>query len=542
MRRSGVTAILVAAMAVGAIGCSGGGTSDTAATNGPQASGVPPATAKDRQMVGNMYTTGLPIVKDKVTLKGVMSKASTQAKSIEQLKVVQDAEARTNVKIAWEQIPAASFKEKKNLILASGDLPDFFAGGLEDVDIATYGSQGMLVPLEQLIDKYAPNVKKVLEARPEYKKGVTASDGHIYTLPLVEEQEFLKFYDGLMINTKWLAKLNLKMPTTPDELVQVLRAFKDKDPNGNGKQDEIPYSFIYGMAPYGIYSMFGAFGLTDNTNHLVVKNGKLVFTAVQPEYKEAVKWYAQLHKEGLIDKESLTQDDKVFFSKGREGILGVFSGVSENNMIAEKDFGTYAAVPPLKGPSGEQVWSRQYPGFSRSGFAITKANKNPEITMRWIDAMYTDKIGLEWRMGPIGINLKENGDGSFEYMETPQGMAYGEFRHSEAPGSVSPVAVLSETFNKLKMQTAQQIRQNSYLIYKPFLEKEIYPIAFFSIEDLTRINTLKTDIYGLINKKQAEWIAKGTIDAEWNDYVSQLNKMGLDEMMKLYQKYYDKSK
>jgi putative aldouronate transport system substrate-binding protein len=288
--------------------------------------------------------------------------------------------------------------------------------------------------------------------------------------------------------------------------------------------------------------MFGAFGLPDNANHLVVKNDKLLFTAVQPEYKEAVKWYAQLHKEGLIDKESLTQDEKVFYSKGREGILGVFSGVSENNMIAEKDFGDYVTVPPLKGPSGVQVWNRQYPGFNRSGFSITKANKYPEITMRWIDAMYTDKIGLEWRMGPIGINLKENSDGTYAYMDTPQGMAYGEFRHSEAPGSAAPVAVLSDTFNKLKMLTAQLLRQTSYEIYKPYLEKEIYPLAFFSIEDLTKINTLKTDIYGLINKKQAEWIAKGTIDAEWNDYVSQLNKMGLGELFKLYQLYYDKNK
>jgi putative aldouronate transport system substrate-binding protein len=385
-------------------------------------------------------------------------------------------------------------------------------------------------------------VKKVLDARPEYKKGATASDGHMYALPVVEEQEFLRFYDGLMINKKWLDKLNLKMPTTPDELMQVLRAFKDKDPNGNGKPDEIPYSFIYGTNAFGIYSMFGAFGLPDNANHLVVKNDKLLFTAVQPEYKEAVKWYAQLHKEGLIDKESLTQDEKVFYSKGREGILGVFSGVSENNMIAEKDFGDYVTVPPLKGPSGVQVWNRQYPGFNRSGFSITKANKYPEITMRWIDAMYTDKIGLEWRMGPIGINLKENSDGTYAYMDTPQGMAYGEFRHSEAPGSVAPVAVLSDTFNKLKMLTAQLLRQTSYEIYKPYLEKEIYPLAFFSIEDLTKINTLKTDIYGLINKKQAEWIAKGTIDAEWNDYVSQLNEMGLGELVKLYQLYYDKNK
>ncbi|MEK1830296.1 extracellular solute-binding protein [Priestia megaterium] len=158
--------------------------------------------------------------------------------------IFKELEKRTNVHIKWKNIPGDGYQEKKNLMLASGDLPDaFYSSGFSDSDIVKYGQNGTIIPLEKLIKDYAPNLKKRLEERPELKKIITAPDGHIYSLPRAEEMGLVEFPNEQVINKKWLDKLGLPVPKTLEEYHQALKAFKEQDPNGNGKQDEIPMSF-----------------------------------------------------------------------------------------------------------------------------------------------------------------------------------------------------------------------------------------------------------------------------------------------------------
>ena len=131
-----------------------------------------------------------------------------------------------------------------------GELPDaIFDAGYTDYDLLKLAKDGTIIPLEDLIEKYMPNSKKVLEKAPEYKSMITAPDGHIYSFPWIEElgsgkESIHSVNDFPWINMEWLNKLGLKMPTTTEELKQVLIAFKTKDPNGNGKADEIPTVLI----------------------------------------------------------------------------------------------------------------------------------------------------------------------------------------------------------------------------------------------------------------------------------------------------------
>ncbi len=107
------------------------------------------------------------------------------------------------------------------------------------------------------------------------------------------------------INKDWLKKLGLEMPKTTDDLIKVLEAFKNRDPNGNGEADEIPFSFISGNGNEDFKFLFAAFGIGDNDDHLVVGNdGKVDFTADNDNYKEGVKFIRQLQEKGLIDKEA----------------------------------------------------------------------------------------------------------------------------------------------------------------------------------------------------------------------------------------------
>lgn len=488
--------------------------------------------------------TGFPIANDQVTLKFVTTRAPQQTKPHQELKVVKDFEGKTNVHIEWDA-SSQGYEEKKNLMFASGDLPDVFYGSesLNDMDIVTYGSQGQLIPLNDLIDQYAPNVKKMLEARPDIKRAITAPDGNIYSLPSIQEEEHLALNDVLFINKKWLDELGMKLPTTMDEFEQALAAFKTKDPNKNGKADEIPFSFIYGHDLLGIYSMYGAFGRLDTSSHIVVENGKVVFTADKPEFKEATAYFHKLYSQGLIDPESFTQERSVLFSKGKNKdapILGAYVGWAPINVVGPEREKDYVPLPPLKGPDGQQTWNRFRPGFmTRAGFAITANNKYPEASIRWIDAVYDEKASLEWNWGPIGLTMEEKGDGTYRFKPTPEGMSFDEFRHGEAPGNTSARLILKDTINKIEKSDIQQYRADLYEQFKPFLAKDMYPNVLFPAEDMQRLAVLQTDINSHITKTQAQWIIDGNYDGQWDSYVQALKKMGSDELIEIYQKNMD---
>ncbi len=149
--------------------CSGGGSGTTE--------------IKDASADFGFQETGFPIVSKQLDLTFSGTKAAL-APDYNTMTVVKEWEKATNVHINWENLPETVFQEKKNLILASGDLPDaFFNTGLTDAEIATYSASGTLIPLEGLIEKNAPNLSKLLSDRPDIKAAITSSDGHIYSLP-----------------------------------------------------------------------------------------------------------------------------------------------------------------------------------------------------------------------------------------------------------------------------------------------------------------------------------------------------------------------
>ena len=154
-----------------------------------------------------------------------------------------ELEELTNVHITWQTCTEDGLDEKRNILFASGDYPDvLLSAGITKEEQMMYGEQGVLIPLNDLIDKYSVEFKKLLEEIDWLRPAITAPDGNIYALPQINEAYHVTMGQKLWINTTWLEKLNLDMPTTTEEFEEVLKAFKTQDPNGNGVADEIPLS------------------------------------------------------------------------------------------------------------------------------------------------------------------------------------------------------------------------------------------------------------------------------------------------------------
>jgi putative aldouronate transport system substrate-binding protein len=252
------------------------------------ATGTPEKATQDADKLAGIgfQPTGFPIVTQTVTLKVMAQRDVFHKKEFSEFQLIKDLEQQTNVKIVWDLVPANAWIERVNLAFASGDLPDVFLRTIPKNMQLQYGEQGLLLPLAGLLEKYAPNLKTYYAKYPALVAAATSPEGRMYALPGRSIWGFSANPDTLLINDEWLRKLGLAMPTTINEFEAVLRAFKTRDPNGNGKQDEIPFSFRWGDNIQGVASLFGMFGLLDYPGkHVVVQNGKVVFTANKPQYR-----------------------------------------------------------------------------------------------------------------------------------------------------------------------------------------------------------------------------------------------------------------
>ncbi|WP_281890582.1 extracellular solute-binding protein [Paenibacillus sp. YYML68] len=468
-------------------------------------------------------------------------------KDMNDMQMFKELNKQTNVQVSWTQVGWEQLAEKKNILIASGDLPDAFYGRgvLLDQEIVKLGSQGALIPLEGMIDQYAPNLKKVLDQRPEFKKMMTAPDGHIYTLPTFVERDFNEIPSVLFINKKWLDQLGLPVPKTTDEFYNALKAFKEKDPNGNGKNDEIPMSFLFNNAQNGANALAGSFGIKsdDPRNNLYVDNGKVKYSPAQPEYETYMQYMSKLYKERLIDQEVFTHNMNQYLTKirSKDVQVGAFFGYSLMSIFGDNKT-DYVPVLPLKGPDGKQPsWLRMPTSPNLGAFAITSANKHPEVTMQWLDTMYDEKLSFQFESGPFGLTSKENPDGTIEKLPTPQGVGADIFKHSEAPGNAAVVLVLKNMVDKYIDAQADE-KRSYFKMYEPYASKDIIPNLLWSLEDSEKLNNINLELNGkngYYASTYAKFVMDGFTKADWENHQAQLKKLKVDEYVSLYQKYYD---
>lgn len=478
-----------------------------------------------------------------------------------QMEVFQKMAERANVQIDWQIYPAATWPDKKNLILAGGDLPDvMYMNSVNNQDLAKYAAQGMFLDMTELVDKYCPNLKKIFEEMPYYKNiCINPDDGKMYTIGRGAERSVQYTQSIYYINKTWLDKLNLKVPTTTDEYYAALKAFKENDMNGNGDpNDEIPYSFVYNpdtpKLDFCYEDLFGAFGYVDyqgtTAPHFITEmdnNNKLVYVAMQPEYRDAIAFYSKMVAEGLWDAEGFTTPDtSVLNAKGHSAdqILGSFSAFDKSFVVPSEQFDDYVVMGPLKGPDGDQNWL--YHGASNGNvngtqFALTiNAKGKEEAIMRWLDQHFDPQTSIELFLGPVGTTLKETESGMLDYIPTPEGMSYSEFRYGNAPVHV-PCAIKAEDWGKTIQVMAEDankltIAQDYYLPYSK--QSSVFLIP--NQEESKYILSRGKDIDNYVNKMQVKWLTEGGIEAEWNTYLAELNKLGIDEYIAKVQTMYDR--
>lgn len=489
--------------------------------------------------------TGYPIVNEPITLN-VMVAVGPMSGDFNEMPVFKDLEEKTGIHINFEQVSPTAWNERKNLAMASGDnLPDVIIGGIggvSDSEVIKYSDQGIIIPLNDYIDSYAPNFKQLLEDKPDLDAVIRNPEGNIYGLPFYNELVSERIPDNMFINKNWLDKLGLDMPETTEEFYEVLKAFKTQDPNGNGKADEIPFTYRVNQRLTGDCSLFGSFEVLDNDLHLMIKDGKVLFSPMEEGYKEGIRYMNRLYGEGLIDPEVFTQDQSQYVGKGQseEEIVGCFIIFNDENYVgAERAYNDYAALLPLEGPDGDRLWNKYATGYDLNAFLMTKANQYPEATIRWADEFFTVATSMQAIQGELGVNL-EYADGKYTIMDAPEGSSLNEIRSKICPASYIFGMMTAEMIENTNYQSDMTRKLERCEAYDEFTPEEYLPVLRLNQEELEERSGIFTDLNSYVNEMKAKWVTgELDLDASWEDYRKTLQNMGVDTYVDMYQKAYD---
>ncbi|MEF3302230.1 extracellular solute-binding protein [Paenibacillus sp. GYB003] len=510
-------------------------------SNGP-ASGKPSDKSDDTK---GITTAGFPIVKQPISLKIFAGQSPSSAANWNEAEIWKEYAKMTNINVDFQMTPFESLTEKRNLVLASGDLPDaFHTSRFTSTDLINYGTQGYFIPLEGLIDKYAPNFKKMMDKYPEIRKGLTMPDGHIYSLPSFYDPDFKSVIVGsqLWINEKYLKALGLKEPTTTEEFYQYLKAVKTGDPNGNGKNDEIPYA----SSGYGtlLDQLKGAWGLGNRGNmqpywDVDPSTNKVRFIPADPRYKELLEYMNRLYKEGLFNPDILTAKSAEFRAKGKDGTYGSFLYTNARGGFGVEN-NDYIGANALTGPHGDRIFSRARTAIADVGsFVITKANKNPEATIRWIDYFYSEEGSMLFFMGIKGKSYEEKPDGTVDYTEEIKKNEELRKKYVTWMGGYYPAMLTSRTFKGGEgfPENLEATKKN-----EPYWPKEVWSPFIFTNDEMSQMNGMATDINTYVGEMTTKFITGDAPLTQWDTYVAQLKKMGLDRYITIYNAAYERYK
>lgn len=342
-------------------------------------------------------------------------------------------EEKTGVHVNWIEVADAEKATLFNTSLASASYPDYYMTGVNSTDLISYYEDGVIIPLNDLIDQYSVYLKQLLDENPSVREAITAPDGNIYSFPMVNYIPAGNVNAKIYVYKEWLQKYaedtGKAKPNTAEGLEEMLLYFRDHDMNGNGDpSDEIALTghYQYNNTGIPVFYMLNGFCYVPNDYFFVGDDGRVCSNVKTDEFREGLRYANKLFNEGLIDEgifvQSLTTfrslttttKDKVTVAACAAPyplrVLTMQTGV--DNAVEWKD---YEVLEPMQRADGTTVVAGISTVYVTTFGMITTACKNPEVVMRWVDSIYSPEMreyliyggeegkGWEWKDGVKSI-------------------------------------------------------------------------------------------------------------------------------------------
>lgn len=449
------------------------------------------------------------------------------------------AEEKTGIKLKGVVSEAMSSESAAySTMLAAGELPEIIASSALNLrDLATDGG---LIALDELIEKHAPNLKAFFEEYPDARKYAGNGDGKIYFIPTSISGMKKAPSNVFFLRQDWLDKLGLETPKTIEEFHDVLLAFKTKDPNGNGKADEIPYfSRAKSIAP--LVQLWGI-----QATHTVDRNGNYAYGPATEEYKNAIKELSKWYKEGLIDPEIFTRNSprEQLFGQNLGGatIDWIQSTTKFNDTLKDSvpGFNLRAILPPAN-VFGEVVSLEAQNEFNGRGWAISAHAKEEDLIdlIKYFDFWMSEEGCDLTSYGVEGDTYTKDADGNIVWSEKALAYENGVYDYLCSIGAITFIGTIRRP--DVSTLTMNESGKEANEMYMGVLPEFQLPSLYFNEEESDAVAKYDTNVATVVKEYLQKWLfGKADIDATWDEYMSTMNNAGLQELIGAYTSAYER--
>ena len=445
-------------------------------------------------------------------------------------------EEKTGVKVTYLHPATGTDNEQFNLIIASGDLPDImvrswlaFPGGPEKAI-----EDGIILRKNDIFRNWGPNISAYFNAHPDFDKQVKTDEGSYYAFYYLRGDDGLVLTNGPQFRKDWLDEMGLATPVTLDDWHRILTAFKNRGvqaPFSWTQWDRLPFFYTYGEWPRGFR--------LDN-------NGRVVFSPIQPGYRQTLELMAQWYSEGLLDADFPTLTTAVLNQKMLNNNVGATAhqvgqgmGVWTNTARQTNPSFRLTAVPyPVvnRGDTVNMIYATNH--YTGSGCAaITTRARNVELAARFLDWNYTEEGHNLNNFGIEGITYNwVNGYPQFtDYIfNHPQGWPPSQAFMPYALAADSGPLIQDIRYFEQYMDLPEQAEALRIWAI-PNIFRFMLPPVTPSPTESTEFAQIMQAVNTYVQEMEFRFILGTEPLTNWNNYVETINRMGINRAVELRQ-------
>ncbi len=477
----------------------------------------------------------------KTDLTALQYELENQAIDFANLWFYRELEEKTHVHVEFETVRDAEWKNRQQLMFASGQYKDLVLRG--SLDTEEYGvNRHLLVPLDTYLKEYMP-VYSARLAESDMAEVIPSSDGRCYYVGFLLSQD-VSVNGHFFINRQWLDRLHLEVPTTVRELTDVLRAFRDGDPNGNGLKDEVPYEATLDDCNTGLYNLFSAWGIPMNEDFVFAGSDGIVrFAPFQDGFRETAEWMHLLCEEKLLDVESITQGSNLWSAKVNRNTAGFFSYWRLGNTALQAGIASqFVCMLPVHADGYDARLSR-IKDTVEFGAALTIQNRDIPASLRWLDAQMDTETMLVSQNGPVGEMLQRGEDGRYQVIAVPEANRLYEI----VPVICGQFFAPKEYYRSVYVPAPHRVEKSGYCeaydasgVLEPVSEKVLTVESAKTSQESARLTQLKKRIKTVVDDFIVNAVVHGVTDQAFDAFIEDLKAEGALEYRELYQQIYNR--
>lgn len=480
---------------------------------------------------------------------------------------------KTGLTIEFELYPSQDASQKLEIMVNGGsELPDTLMGfGLTDAAVLNYGSNGVFIDLKDYFEEgLATNFEYAMttiteEMSPEeLLVQITSTDGGIYAYPRYGSEIYNQWPNRWYIQQTWLNAVGKDVPTTTDELYDVLVAFRDQDPNQNNKADEIPMLGCQTNQTTPERMIMNSFIYWSPGTYLNVEASKLSVPFTTDEWREGLRYLNKLCSEDLLNPLSYTMDNAQYktytdLPEGQTTIVGIWMGApsqSFDNNVNYKRRNEYVGMPPMTGPNGVKYspYNPPTPGYAAH---VTSFCDDPELAFRFFDNFWDIETSIRGRFGVEGKNWNWASEGQKSLFEqvgvdikasiTQDITVWGQTNNTLWT-NVNPYFIPSWIMDGIVVDATGEVSALPMIArlvgqMVGLRPDEVVPRLKYSEDEVRENAELDTVIKTYVNESMVRFIV-GDLDINdngaWENYLNELNSMNLNRWIELAQQAYDR--